>query len=76
MSNQPSDIPLYVAVEDIEKALDRLAEEVVARGDKAVPLLDLYAWVEGQLEKRRQNRSIFEAARARVACAQAEHSLN
>ncbi|MBB4120408.1 hypothetical protein [Martelella radicis] len=67
MSGQPSDIPLYVSVAEIEKALDRLAEEIVARGDKAVPLLDLYAWMEGQLEKRRQNRSIFEAARERIA---------
>lgn len=75
MSGQPSDIPLYVSAAEIEKALDRLAEEIVARGEKAVPLLELYAWVEAQLEKRRQNRSIFDAARARVAQRQAGQPL-
>ncbi|WP_144409564.1 hypothetical protein [Martelella endophytica] len=67
MTSQPSDIPLHVPLADIEKGRDRLAQEIVARGDDATPLLELYAWVEGQIEKRLQNRSIFEAARARVA---------
>ncbi|WP_152534659.1 hypothetical protein [Martelella sp. AD-3] len=67
MTRTPSDIPLHVPLADIEKGRDRLAQEIVARGDDATPLLELYAWVEGQIEKRLQNRSIFEAARARVA---------
>ena len=71
MTKIPSDIPLHAAVADIEKGLDRLAQEIVARGDKAAPLLELYTWVEGQIEKRQQNRSIFEAARARVEKMQA-----
>ncbi len=71
MTKMPSDIPLHVPVADIEKGLDRLAQEIVARGDKAAPLLELYTWVEGQIEKRQQNRSIFEAARARVEKMQA-----
>ncbi|WP_180897346.1 hypothetical protein [Martelella soudanensis] len=67
MTSQPSDIPLHVPLAQIEKGRDRLAQEIVARGDDATPLLELYAWVEGQIEKRLQNRSIFEAARTRVA---------
>ena len=66
MTRQPSDIPLHVTMEELEQALDRLAEEIVVRGDKAVGLLALYAWLENQIEKRKHNHSIFEAARSRV----------
>lgn len=67
MTAQPSDIPLHVPLEEIEMGRDRLAQEIVARGDDATPLLELYAWVEEQIEKRLQKQSIFEAARTRVA---------
>ncbi|MEO1987418.1 MAG: hypothetical protein ABGX47_12355 [Martelella sp.] len=66
MKGQPSDISEKWNTEQIERALYRLAEEILARGEKGQVMLPLYSWLEGQLEKREQNRAIMASVRARV----------
>ncbi|MBB4124313.1 MULTISPECIES: hypothetical protein [Martelella] len=66
MTVQPSDISEKWSIEQIEQALSRLAEEIIARGEKGQVLLPMYSWLEGQLEKREQNRAVMASVRARA----------
>ena len=66
MTGPSSDISEKWNTEEIERALNRLAEEIMARGERGQVLLPLYSWLEGQLEKREQNRAIMASVRARA----------
>lgn len=59
-------VPVPVTTERIERALDRVAEMIVARGDKGVPLLPLYDYLERALEDHHQKEERLAAVHRRV----------
>ena len=60
------DIPDKYTIEDIESAMDRVAEEIEANpdGEKYLPL---YEWFEEQLEARKRRQSTMDSVMARLA---------
>ncbi|SIQ75256.1 hypothetical protein SAMN05880590_1076 [Rhizobium sp. RU35A] len=54
------------SVDDIERAMDRVAEEIEANRNGA-SLLPLYEWFEQQLEARRRRQSTMNSVKARLA---------
>lgn len=59
-------VPPEVSVEEMERLLDRLAEEIVALKDKGYKLVPLFEWLESQIQDRRKLNSALERARERV----------
>lgn len=59
------DLPDYVTAEEIEGFLDRTAVEITEAG--ADCLVPIFQWLEGQLEKKRQQQTTMDAIRRRVA---------
>lgn len=66
MARRPSDISDKYSTNDIERALDRIAEEIAAH-DLGKCLIPLFEWLEDQLEIRRRRDSTLERVRQRVA---------
>lgn len=54
------------STEDIERALDRIAEEIAAH-DLGKCLIPLFEWLEDQLEIRKRRASTLERIRSRLA---------
>lgn len=54
------------SIDDIEKALDMVAEEIAARDDTAGPIL-LYEWLEAQLEARHRRQRTMDSVTARLS---------
>ena len=53
-------------IDDIDQALDRVAEEIEANPDGQC-LIPLFQWLEEQLEMRQRRRSTMDAVRTRLA---------
>lgn len=54
------------SIDDIERFLDRVAEEI-AVSDSAPGLLLIYEWLEAQLEARRRRQNTMDSVAARLA---------
>ena len=59
-------VPVAITAERIERALDRVAEIIVAWGDKGESLLPLYDYLERALEEHRQKEERLAAVHQRV----------
>lgn len=59
------DIPDKYSIEDIERALDRVAEEIAVHEDGKF-LLPIYLRLEEQLELRRRRQSTMDSVMARL----------
>lgn len=59
-------VPSEVSIREMEKLLDRLAVEVDAMGRDGGVLVGLYAWLEGQVERRRAHAAVLASVHERV----------
>lgn len=66
MTKRPDDISDKYSIEDIERALDRVAEEIAAHEDGRL-VLPIYQRLEEQLEIRRRRQSTMDSVMARLA---------
>ena len=55
-----------ITVQRIERALDRVAEIIVARGDQGETWLPLYDYLERALQDHRAKEELLAAVRQRV----------
>jgi len=60
-----NDISDKYSIEDIERALDRIAAEIAAH-EPGKCLLPIYQWLEEQLETRRRRQSTMDSVMARL----------
>jgi hypothetical protein len=54
------------SIDDIELAMDMVAEEIACREDTAGPIL-LYEWLEAQLKARHRRQRTMDSVTARLA---------